>query len=251
MIDLTGKRAVVTGAAQGIGAATAQLLADLGASVVVADVREDAAGEAAAAMRGSVTAHAVDIRSSASINTLLDDVVGELGGVDVWVNNAAVAENSLALDLDDETWSRTISVNLTGTFFGAREAGRRMIDLGIHGSIVNISSIAAFRATRPEHHIAYDVSKAAVAHMAAVLASEWAPFGVRVNAIAPGYTATELLKVVGSEDPATVENWISQVPQGRLIDPPEIATAIAFLASDVSKAFTGQTLHPDAGYTLW
>ena len=257
MIDLTGKLAVVTGGAQGIGAATSARLAASGADVVIADARPDAAEATAAELNskagggaGTVHARPVDVADSASVRALVESVTAEFGRLDIWVNNAGVVEDSPAVDLADEVWQRTIDIDLTGTFYGAREAGRFMCANG-GGSIVNISSIAAFRATRPEHHVAYDVSKAAVAHMAKVLASEWAEKRVRVNAVAPGYTNTEILKGVGSADPATMELWLSQVPEHRLIEPSEIANVIAFLVSDAASAITGQVVHADAGYTAW
>lgn len=250
MIDLTGRIAVVTGGAQGIGAATVTRLVEAGATTVVADRRLEPAQELAATLGDRVHARPVDVSDSASVRDLVDSVAADLGGLDVWVNNAGIVEDSLALDMPDEVWQRTIDVDLTGTFYGAREAGRYMTGHG-GGAIVNISSIAAYRATRPEHHVAYDVSKAAVAHMATVLASEWASAGVRVNAVAPGYTNTEILKGVGSADPEVMAAWIAQVPQGRLIEPEEIANVIVFLVSDLASSITGQVVHADAGYTAW
>lgn len=250
MIDLTGRVAVVTGAAGGIGAATAQQLAALGAHVVVADVRLEAATATAASLPVAGLGIELDVTDSASVARGVSAAVERFGGLHIWVNNAGIVEEALALDTTDELWRRTLDVDLTGTFYGAREAGRHMVDNG-GGAIVNISSCAAFRATRPEHHVAYDVAKAAVAHMAKVLASEWATRGVRVNAVAPGYTDTAILREVGSQAPEVVAEWISQIPQGRLIDPVEIAQVISFLVSDAASSITGQVIHADAGYTAW
>ncbi|MCS5497846.1 SDR family oxidoreductase [Cnuibacter physcomitrellae] len=250
MIDLTGRIAVVTGGAQGIGAATVTRLAEAGATTIVADRRLEPAQELAATLGDRVHARPVDVSDSSSVRDLVQSVVADFGGLDAWVNNAGIVEDSRALDMPDEVWQRTVDVDLTGTFFGAREAGRHMTAHG-GGAIVNISSIAAYRATRPEHHVAYDVSKAAVAHMATVLASEWASAGVRVNAVAPGYTNTEILKGVGSADPEVMAAWIAQVPQGRLIEPVEIANVVVFLVSDLASSITGQVVHADAGYTAW
>ncbi|MGA1836469.1 SDR family NAD(P)-dependent oxidoreductase [Herbiconiux sp. 11R-BC] len=250
MCELTGKVAVVTGGARGIGAATAKRLLDAGATVVIADKRLEAAEETADGLGDNALARHVVVEDSASVRALVESVAVDLGSLDIWVNNAGIVENALALDMADEVWNETIEVDLTGTFYGAREAGRYMCANG-GGAVVNISSIAAYRATRPEHHVAYDVAKIGVAHMAKVLASEWASSGVRINAVAPGYTNTDILKEVGSSNPEIMSAWLAQVPQRRLLEPDEIAKVILFLVSDASSAITGQVIHADAGFTAW
>lgn len=250
MLNVEGKCVVITGGAQGIGAATATVLSDAGARVVIADINLENARSTAQSLSGDAVALAIDVTVSSSVRAVVEEVASRFGGIDIWVNNAGVAEDSLALDITDEIWQRTLAVDLTGTFYGAREAGRHMCERG-SGSIINVSSIAAFRASRPEHHLAYDVSKAGVAHMAKILAAEWAVSGVRVNAVAPGYTNTTLLQSVGSKSPEIMEQWLSQVPQQRLIEPEEIARVIAFLGSDASSSITGQVILADAGFTSW
>lgn len=249
-----GEVAVVTGAAQGIGAAIAEELARGGATVVVGDAQEKQGRATADRLSndgGRAEFRRLDVTDGSAVAAVADAIVEAHGRVDVLVNNAGVAESSPALELDDATWDRTIAVDLTGTFFCARELGRRMADGGRGGAIVNVSSIAAFKAVRPERHLAYDVAKAGVAQMARVLAAEWAGYGVRVNAIAPGYTETPILREVGQTDPGTLDAWLGQVPQGRLIQPAEIARVVAFLASDVASAVTGHVLFADAGYSAW
>jgi hypothetical protein len=123
-----------------------------------------------------------------------DAIVRAHGRVDVLVNNAGIAESSPTFELDEATWQRTIDIDLTGSFLCAREFGRRMSEGGNGGAIANVSSIAGFRAVRPENHLAYDVAKAGVAQMARVLAAEWAGYGIRVHAVAPGYTETQILR---------------------------------------------------------
>lgn len=250
MFDLSGKLAVVTGGARGIGAATTKRLLEAGAEIVIADNRLEAAQQTAAELGAGVSARYVDVADSGSVRALVDAVTAEHGHLDIWVNNAGIVEDALALDMVDDVWQRTIDVDLTGTFFGAREAGRYMAEHG-GGAIVNISSIAAYRATRPEHHVAYDVAKIGVAHMAKVLASEWATAGVRVNAVAPGYTNTDILKDVGSSNPEIMNAWLAQIPQARLLEPDEIGKVILFLVSDAASAITGQVIHADAGFTAW
>lgn len=250
VIDLTGRVAVVTGAGGGIGAETARRLRAVGATVIVADLNEEAAIKVAEGIGAGAVATRVDVADSASVRALVDFAVARGGRLDVWINNAGIVEQSATLDMADEVFRHIVDVDLTGTFFGAREAGRHMVTHG-GGAIVNISSIAGFRAVRPERHVAYDVAKAAVAHMAKVLAAEWAAHRVRVNAVAPGYTNTAILQGVGASDPETMNSWLSQIPEGRLIEPSEIADVVCFLASDASRSITGQVIHADAGYTAW
>lgn len=253
--DFEGQVAVVTGAAQGIGAAIAEKFVHGGATVVVADLQEGAGSALAERLtsetRGRAEFRKLDVTDGFEVSKVADAVAEAHGRVDVLVNNAGVAESASTFELDDATWNRTIAIDLTGSFLCAREFGKLMAERRTGGSIVNVSSIAGFKAVRPERHLAYDVAKAGVAQMARVLAAEWAPLGVRVNAIAPGYTETPILREVGQTDPGTLEEWLSQVPQGRLIQPAEIARVVAFLASKQASAVTGHVLLADAGYTLW
>lgn len=251
--DFGGKVTVVTGAAQGIGAEIAGELARGGATVVIGDVQPETGTATAERLTAESSGWAefrrLDVTDSAAISEVASSVMETHGRIDVLINNAGIAESSPTLELDDKTWQRTIDIDLTGSFLCAREFGRRMVDGG--GAIVNVFSIAAFKAVRPERHLAYDVAKAGTAQMARVLAAEWAEYGIRVNAIAPGYTETQILREVGQTDPDTLETWLNQVPQHRLIQPSEIAQTVAFLASEHASAITGHVLLADAGYTLW
>ena len=177
-------------------------------------------------------------------------VLAAHGKVDGLMNNAGIVEDQSTFELDLEVWSRTLAVNLTGSFLCARELGRSMAATG-GGAIVNVSSIAGISATHPEVHLAYDVSKAGVAQMTRSLAVEWVGHGIRVNAVAPGYTHTQILDEVGSADPQTMSDWLGQIPTGRLIEPPEIATVVAFLLSDDASAVNGHILAADAGYSIY
>jgi NAD(P)-dependent dehydrogenase (short-subunit alcohol dehydrogenase family) len=247
MPDLNGKVAVVTGGAQGIGEAiVTELVAD-GARVAIADMNLDGAEQLAERLGENARAYELDVTDSAAVRTVVDSVANDLGGLDIWVNNAGVVESSATLDMADETWQHTLDVDLTGSFYGARESARYMVEHG-GGVILQISSIAAYRTTNPERHLAYDVSKAGASHMVGVLASEWADRGIRVVGIAPGYTETPILVEVGAENPEIMEQWLSQIAMGRLIDPSEIGRAAAFLVSDEASAVTGQILSVDAGF---
>ena len=222
---------------------------------MVADV-QDQVGQAAAERLtekgvGRAEYRRLDVTDGASVAAVADAIVRAHGRVDVLVNNAGIAESSPTFELDEATWQRTIDIDLTGSFLCPREFGRRMSEGGNGGAIANVFSIAGFRAVRPENHLAYDVAKAGVAQMARVLAAEWAAYGIRVHAVAPGYTETQILREVGRTDPGTMKAWLGQVPQGRLIQPQEIAGVVAFLVSAQASSVTGHVLFADAGYSAW
>jgi NAD(P)-dependent dehydrogenase (short-subunit alcohol dehydrogenase family) len=242
--------AVVTGAAGGIGQAIVKRFAQHGTTVVIADIQPDAgssAADAVAAETGAVVVGiAVDVTDSASVQALVNETIQRFGRVDHLVNCAGMSLNGDSLDHSDADWKRVVDLNLTGTFFTCREFGKWLIES--EGTIVNISSIAAFAATRPEVHAGYDATKAAVAQLSRTLGVEWAKYGVRVNAVAPGYTNTDLLKSVGSDQPETIEAWINQTPQRRLMEPEDIADVVHFLSSSASRAITAQVVVADGGY---
>ncbi len=170
------------------------------------------------------------------------------GRVDIVVANAGVAYESNTENHSDDEWRRVMSINLDGVFYTVRAFGNIMLDQG-KGSVVAISSIAGVKAVRPELHAGYDVTKAGVAHFCKVVGVEWAERGVRVNAVGPGYTNTEMLQKVGIEQPEVMAQWIDDIPMSRLLEPAEIARAVAFLASDAASGITGQLLMADAGYS--
>jgi NAD(P)-dependent dehydrogenase (short-subunit alcohol dehydrogenase family) len=242
--------AVVTGAAGGIGMAIARRFADDGVDVVVADVREDAAVAAARSLDdaadASVVGMAVDVTDSSSVAALVRSVVARFGRVDHVVNCAGMSLSSPSAEHPDADWQRVVDLNLSGTFYMCREFAAELFKT--RGTVVNISSIAGFAVTRPEIHAGYDATKAAVAALSRTLGVEWAGHGVRVNAVAPGYTNTELLKDVGADSPETMAAWISQTPQRRLMEPSDIAEVVVFLSSPAAAAITAQTVVADGGY---
>lgn len=246
-----GKVAVVTGAARGIGAEITKRLLDLGAKVVLADRSENVADTARGlTSQGAGTDSLVfDVTDSAAVDKAVDAVIKKHGKVDVLVANAGIAFERKAVEHSDEDWRRVMSVNLDGVFYSVRAFARPMLKAK-SGAIVAISSIAGVKAVRPEVHVGYDVSKAAVAHMCRVLAVEWAKQGVRINAVGPGYTDTEMLAEVGRTSPATMAMWLDDTPYGRLMKPSEIASAVAFLASDAASGITGHLLMVDGGYSV-
>lgn len=243
--------AVVTGAAGGIGRAIAHRFARDGITVVVADLRAEAAArtaqELSVATSGDVVGLAVDVTDSTSLAELAAAAVARFGRVDHLVNCAGMSLDSPSLTHPDADWRRVLDLNLSGTFYACREFGAHLI--ASRGTIVNISSIAAFAATEPEVHVGYDATKAGIIGLTRTLGVEWAPHGVRVNAVAPGYTNTEMLKTVGAEQPETMAAWLAQTPQRRLMEPDDIAEVVFFLSSPASRAITAQTILADGGYT--
>ena len=248
---LGGLVAVVTGAARGIGSEIARRLSELGARVVLADRSESVKDTAKALSAGGadVGAMILDVTDSASVEDAVGSVLAKHGKVDILVANAGIAFERKATEHTDDDWRAVMGVNLDGVFYCARAFARPMLDAG-QGAIVAISSIAGVKAVRPEVHVGYDVSKAAVAHMCRVLAVEWAKRGVRINAVGPGYTDTELLAEVGRTSPDTMALWLGDTPYGRLMRPAEIASAVAFLASDAASGITGHLLMVDGGYSV-
>jgi NAD(P)-dependent dehydrogenase (short-subunit alcohol dehydrogenase family) len=237
---------VVTGAARGIGAAIARYIRDLGATPVMVDRSE---GVLQAATDLGAPGIVLDITDSTALDAAARSVVEQHGRVDGLVVNAGVAADGPAIDTTDEEWRRVLSVNLDGAFYTIRAFGRPML-ASRRGSIVAISSAAGVKVGRPERHLVYDVSKAGVAHMCKSLGVEWGATGVRVNAVGPAYTDTDMLAEVGRAQPETMRVWLDSIPMRRLMDPREIASTVAFLLSDASSGMTGQFLLVDGGWTL-
>jgi NAD(P)-dependent dehydrogenase (short-subunit alcohol dehydrogenase family) len=248
---LEGRVALVTGASRGLGRHFAALLARHGAHVV--GVARDAGGlaaiEAELAAQGRVlTPLAADVRDGASVERAFGEALARAGRLDIVVNNAGIALTKPASATSDDEWNAVIDTNLSGAFRVARAAAAAMESGGHGGSIVNIASVLARRVARQLP--AYIAAKAALVKLTEALALEWAPIGVRVNALAPGYVGTEMtLKM--RERPELFNTWIDMTPMGRLGTPQEIASAILFLASSASSYVTGAILSIDGGYTAW
>ncbi|MDP9344120.1 MAG: SDR family oxidoreductase [Actinomycetota bacterium] len=242
---LDGRVGVVTGGNRGLGEAFARALLDAGASVAIA-ARDEARSQAVA---GDLGAFAVttDVTDPASVAAMLETVTAELGPVDVLVNNAGVCFHRPALEVPDEEWRAVWDVNVDGLWRASRVVGAQMVERGT-GAIVNIGSMSALIVNRPQMQPAYNASKAAVHHLTRSLAAEWAPSGVRVNALAPGYVNTEMSPV---DQPRFQRHWVEDAPMRRYALPEELGPSLLYLASDASSFVTGSILVVDGGYTLW
>ncbi|MDQ0510041.1 SDR family NAD(P)-dependent oxidoreductase [Ancylobacter amanitiformis] len=247
---LTGRLAVVTGGARGIGAAICERFAAAGAHVVVAD-RDEVAAEALATRLREVgacaEALALDVTDRARVAATLAALRALHGVPHVLVNNAGIVRNAPAAQMSVEDWSAVIDVDLHGVFHCAQIIGGAMVEEG-RGSIVNVSSMCGEIVVHPQPQVAYNAAKAGVNMLTKSLAVEWARHGVRVNAVAPGYTATELT-LTGRSNPDWFATWLDRTPMGRLGEPREVADAVLFLASDAASFITGAVLAVDGGYT--
>jgi NAD(P)-dependent dehydrogenase (short-subunit alcohol dehydrogenase family) len=228
---LDGKVAVVTGGNRGIGAALVVALEEAGARVIVA------------ARQPGPDGIVMDVTDPASVRAM----VAEVGPIDVLVNNAGICFHRPALEVPDDEWRTVFDVNVDGVWNCSRVVGAQMIERG-GGVIVNIGSISAMIVNRPQMQPAYNASKAAVHQLTKSLAAEWAPHGVRVNALAPGYVKTEMAPV---DDPRFKPLWVDDPPMGRYALPEEMGPSVVYLASDASSFMTGSVLVVDGGYTLW
>lgn len=258
LFDLTGKVALVTGAAMGIGEAIASRLAEAGAAVMIADVNAEAAHATAARLtaRGyKAAATRADVSQVADARAMVATTVATFKQLDILVNNAGVFPFSPALQMTEQQWDRVLDINLKGAFFVAQAAAAQMVEAGHGGHIVNIASIDALHPTGFLAH--YDSSKGGVVMMTKALAKELGPHGVSVNAIAPGSVATpgaaaSAAVVSGDQRPGEdmTAAFMARIPLGRMGEPDDIARVALFLASDAAAYMTGALVVVDGGYLL-
>ena len=250
--DLRGAVAVITGGSRGIGFESAAALGACGAKTIVAsrDQKVLAAAVEQLTKKGvDASAVALDVTDPSAVAKVADAIVAEHGKVDILVNSAGIARLNSAVDTPDEEWRAVMEVNVNGVFWCCRAFGRHMLEKG-KGSIVNLGSMSGLIINRPQTAPSYMASKGAVHMLTKALAAEWAKDGVRVNALAPGYVATEMtLKM--RERPELFKVWLEMTPIGRLGETSEIAAAVLFLASPASSYVTGAILPIDGGYTIW
>lgn len=245
--DLSGKVALVTGASSGLGVQFAKTLAAAGAAVALAARRQEQLETVVAEIQaagGKAIAIKADITDTPGVVQMIEQTVAEFGSLSIVVNNAGVARPGPALEVDEQSWDAILDTNLRGAWLVAQQAAKQMVAAGVSGSLINIASILAFRVTG--HNAPYVASKAGLLHMTHALAMEWARYGIRVNAIAPGYFDTE----INTEfwDTPAGQAMIKRIPQRRLGEPADLDGALLLLASDASRYMTGSCITVDGGH---
>jgi NAD(P)-dependent dehydrogenase (short-subunit alcohol dehydrogenase family) len=248
---LDDRVAIVTGSGRGMGRTFSIALARAGADVVITELpgRENDAEETAAEVRATgrrALVTTLDVTQTASIKAMVARVIDEWDHIDILVNNAGINIRQFAVDVTEDAWERIVSVNQKGVFFCSQAVGRHMIERGQGGKIVNVASQMGL--VGDEQRAVYCATKAAVVNLTRVLALEWAPHAINVNAVAPTYVRTPLVEAL-IEDKAVHESILRRIPLGRMAEPEDVAGAVVFLASPASDFVTGHTLAVDGGWT--
>lgn len=242
-----GKVAVITGGARGIGRACAERFLSEGASVVIADIDAAAVAQTAAELGGPdrVRGIVTDVAQKDQVDALVAETVAAFGRLDIMVNNAGIAQVKEYLDITPEDFDRVLGVNLKGVFLGVQAAARQMIAQGEGGVIINMSSINSGLAN--PNLATYAISKGGINQATSTAAVAFAPHGIRVCGVGPGTIDTEMIKGSFTNRAGGNDVILSRTPMGRLGRADEIASVVAFLASDDASYFTGETIYPDGG----
>jgi NAD(P)-dependent dehydrogenase (short-subunit alcohol dehydrogenase family) len=254
LFSLKGKRCLVVGGGGGLGRAISIALGREGATVAVADLDEESLSEVSNELRAQnieTAAIRVDVTKPLEVQRMIEEIVRQLGGLDVAVNAFGIADAGSTLDFSLERWQSVLDVNLSGVFLCARDEAREMKKEG-GGSIINIASISGSIANsfdRTTAFAAYSAAKAGVLLLTKSLAWEMAPYGVRINSLSPGYMKTKMN--AAAWDPVACAEVAALTPAARMGEPGEIIPAVNFLASAASSYVTGADLIVDGGYTLW
>lgn len=246
MVDLSGKRALVTGASGGLGAHFARTLRAAGAELVLAARRVDALDSLAAELGGGTSVVRLDVRDADSVERAIADAGADAGTIDILVNNAGIVRQGAAIDQSEADWDEVVDTNLKGCFLVARQAARAMRRTGRGGSIINVASILGLR--QAGNVLPYAVSKAGLIQMTKLLALELARHDIRVNALAPGYLATDLNRDFFASSAG--QAMIGRIPQRRLGELNDLDGPLLLLASDASRYMTGSVLVVDGGHVL-
>lgn len=250
LFSLTGRTAIVTGGTSGIGRCVANYLASAGANIAIVNSKLETgyivADEIAAEYGVKTVGICCDVTDEPAVERMIEMVSATIGTADILFNNAGININGSALDLEYEDWKRVIDVNLNGVFLVARAFARKLIAEKMPGSIINMASISASIVNLPQSQTAYNTSKAAVVHLTRTLAVEWVKYGIRVNAVSPGYVWTEMNQIV----PEDIRKfWVDATPFGRFALPDEIAGAVIYFAGDASTFTSGSELRIDGCFT--
>ncbi|WP_026564775.1 SDR family NAD(P)-dependent oxidoreductase [Bacillus sp. UNC41MFS5] len=254
LISLKGKTAVVTGGASGIGFAISKRLAEAGANVIIADLNEEAATKVAKELSETYNTNNnglhLNVKEPDSIVALVQKSVELTGRLDIWVNNAGIYPSKPILEINNDEWDLVHDLNLKGTFIGAREAAKVMIEKDIKGVIINLASTAAFNASNGANPAHYVSSKHGVSGLTKSLAVELGPKGIRAVAVAPTLTETGGVELKRKNDlgmDAALNAYAQNIPLGRLGKPDDIAKTVLFAASELASFVTGSTLLADGG----
>jgi 3-oxoacyl-[acyl-carrier protein] reductase len=245
-----GRVVVITGAARGIGFGTAQRFSEEGAAVAIVDLDEAAASEAAGRLSGRAIGIGADVSDKASVDAAIARVVEELGGIHVLVNNAGVTRDNLLFKMTEVDWDLVMGVHLKGAFLMTQAAQKHFVEQR-YGKVVNTSSTSAL-GNRGQAN--YSAAKMGLQGFTRTLGIELGPFGINVNAVAPGFIATEMTDATAARLKMDVDEFrrlnAENNPVKRVGEPADIAAAVCFLASDEASYITGQTLYVDGGATL-
>ena len=251
---IDGKVALVTGGGQGIGEASAHILAQAGAKVVLTGRNEVKLKSVANEINkyGKAEIYVADLSNRKELSKLIGDLDNQKIDIDILVNNAAIGQWKPALGITSEDWDAMMKTNLDSVFWLSQKIGSRMIKRN-YGKIINISSISGLIVNSEHPHVHYGISKAGVIHLTKSLAAEWAKYGVRVNCITPGYTSTKMLTdLLATPEGQKIGSRIKELtPLGGMATPEDIGFGILYLAAPASDYVTGQILSIDGGYTLW